>query len=227
MQNALELVDTWRGDIVDDAQPYLWSDVEAYHYADAAYRMFVRLIGGIHDFTSSVTRVPIVAGEALASVDRSILRFDSAHRVSDGRDIAILNWTDRNVMRKDDYGFSKNLYTDPTPGEVRYMVVGNQTGIVKWVQVPVVDDEAQLQVYRMPLQRIVDGSHPLDEVDENHHIHLLDWMKHLALLKRDTECYDKSMSDDCANRFRAYCGQTKAEAERYRSKVHVTQYGGI
>ena len=227
MQNSLELLGAWRSTIVDDAEPYLWTDEEAYRYADSAYRMFVRLIGGIHDFTSSVTLVPVVAGEALATVDRSILRFDSAHRVSDGRDISILNWTDRNTMRKDDYGFSKNLYTDATPGEVRYMVVGNQTGIVKWVQVPVVDDEVQLQVYRLPLARITDGTHTLDEVDEDHHIHLIEWMNHLAFLKRDSECYDKGMSDDAADRFRSYCAQCKAEADRYRSKVHVTHYGGI
>mgnify|MGYP001583675879 CR=1 FL=1 len=70
-------------------------------------------------------------------------------------------------------------------------------------------------------------NHPLDEVDEQHHIYLLDWMKHLAYLKRDSECYDKQASDDAAARFTAYCAQCKAEADRYRSKVHVVGYGGL
>lgn len=227
MINALELLEAFRSDVVDDALPYLWSDSEIYRYADSAYVMFVRLTGGIHDFTSSVTRVPITAGEALSDVSRSILRFDSAHLVSTGRELEIINWPERAALRRDDYGAKVNLYNDPTPGEVRFMVIGNQRGKVKWVAVPREDDEVQLQVYRLPLVKIEDDNHPLDEVDEQHHICLLDWMKHLAYLKRDSECYDKQASDDAAARFTAYCAQCKAEADRYRSKVHVVGYGGL
>lgn len=227
MNNSLELLEAFRQDVVDDAAPYLWSDSEIYRYADAAYVMFVRLIGGIHDFTGPVTRVQINAGEPLSDVSRSILRFDSAHMVSSGRELTIVNWTERTALRRDDYGPKVNLYNDPTPGDVRFMVVGNQRGKVKWISVPDRDDEVQLQVYRLPLVKIEDDTHPLDEVDEEHHIYLLDWMKHLAWLKRDSECYDKQASDDAAARFTAYCAQCKAEADRYRSKVHVVSYGGL
>ena len=30
MQNSLELLGAWRSTIVDDAEPYLWTDEEAY-----------------------------------------------------------------------------------------------------------------------------------------------------------------------------------------------------
>ena len=76
MVNSGELIEAWRADVLDDVEPYLWPQTEAVRYAEAAYRRFVRLTGGIHDFTSPLTRVDIVAGEELAAVSPLILRFD-------------------------------------------------------------------------------------------------------------------------------------------------------
>jgi len=227
MVNSGELIEAFRSDVVDEVAPYLWKDTEIVRYADAAYRRFVRLTGGIHDFTSPITRVNVVAGEATAEVSKLILRFDTATRESDGKDIEVTNWTDRNLMRRDDFGFSNSLYNDGGVGEIRYMVIGNQEGLVKWVRIPAADDVVNLQVYRLPLTHIVDGTHTMDEVNEDHHIHLLDWMKHLAFLKQDSETYDKDSSDRHGSAFVAYCAQAKAEMDRYRSKVRVVQYGGL
>lgn len=227
MNTASELFEAFRSDVVDEVAPYLWKDTEIVRYADAAYRRFVRLTGGIHDFTSPITRVNVVAGEATAEVSKLILRFDTATRESDGKDIEVTNWTDRNLMRRDDFGFSNSLYNDGGVGEIRYMVIGNQEGIVKWVRIPAADDVVNLQVYRLPLTHIVDGTHTMDEINEDHHIHLLDWMKHLAFLKQDSETYDKDSSDRHGSAFVAYCAQAKAEMDRYRSKVRVVQYGGL
>ena len=227
MVNSGELIEAWRADVLDDVEPYLWSQTEAVRYAEAAYRRFVRLTGGIHDFTSPLTRVDIVAGEELAAVSPLILRFDKALRESDGREITIANWTDQALMRRDDYGVSSFLYNDRAPGEVRYMVIGSEVGKVKWVSPPAADDVALLQVYRLPLAHIVDETHTLSEVNEDYHIHLLDWMKHLAYLKRDTETYNKRASDEHRAAFIQSCAEAKAEMDRYRSKVRVVQYGGL
>ena len=227
MVNSGELIEAWRADVLDDVEPYLWSQTEAVRYAEAAYRRFVRLTGGIHDFTSPLTRVDIVAGQELADVSPLILRFDKAQRESDGREITIANWTDQALMRRDDYGVSSFLYNDRAPGEVRYMVIGSEVGKVKWVSPPAADDVALLQVYRLPLAHIVDETHTLSEVNEDYHIHLLDWMKHLAYLKRDTETYNKRASDEHRAAFIQSCAEAKAEMDRYRSKVRVVQYGGL
>lgn len=227
MVNAGELIEAWRTDVLDDVEPFLWSRAEALRYAEAAYRRFVRLTGGIHDFTSPLTRVDIVAGQELADVSPLILRFDKAMRESDGREITIANWTDQALMRRDDYGVSSFLYNDRAPGEVRYMVIGSEVGKVKWVSPPAADDVALLQVYRLPLAHIVDETHTLSEVNEDYHIHLLDWMKHLAYLKRDTETYNKRASDEHRAAFIQSCAEAKAEMDRYRSKVRVVQYGGL
>jgi len=107
------------------------------------------------------------------------------------------------------------------------MVIGSEVGKVKWVSPPAADDVALLQVYRLPLTRIVDETHTLSEVNEDYHIHLLDWMKHLAYLKRDSETYNKRASDEHRAAFIQTCAEAKAEMDRYRSKVRTVQYGGL
>ena len=107
------------------------------------------------------------------------------------------------------------------------MVIGSEVGKVKWVSPPAADDVALLQVYRLPLTHIVDGTHTLSEVNEDYHIHLLDWMKHLAFLKQDSETHNKRASDEHRAAFIQTCAEAKAEMDRYRSKVRTVQYGGL
>ena len=225
--NASGLYDSFRSDVVDTAKPYLWSDEEVFSYMDAAYRQFVRRTVGIADFTSDVTKIDVVIGEALAPIDPSILRVMSATKESDGREIVVANMTDATFMRSGDYSAVRQLAMDKQPGPVRYMIIGAERGKVKWVQIPVTDDIINLHVYRLPLVRIVDDTHPLDEVDEDHHIYLLDWMKHLAYKKQDAETFDRSKSKEHEEAFLGYCAQCVREWERYKHKTRVVAYGGI
>ena len=65
--NVQELYDQFRSDMQDEEQDFLWTDVELFRYMNEAYRMFVRLMGGIADFTSDLCAVPIVAGEQIGA----------------------------------------------------------------------------------------------------------------------------------------------------------------
>lgn len=228
--NSLDLYGLFRSDMVDAAQPYLWSDDEVYRYMNDAYRMFVRLIGGIPDFTSAVTQVPIVAANPLGALDPSILRIMSATRLSDGRPIRIINVTDLPVPVTDgQYGVPVSVGLDSTPGPVISMVIGMQRNVARWVQVPVVNDTAQLVLYRMPATVITNltTAQTFTDVADDHHIHLLDWMRHLAYRKQDAETFDRSKSAENEASFRAYCAEVVAENERYKHKTRVVAYGGI
>lgn len=225
--NSTELVTAWREDVRDTEQPYLWSDEEALRYAAAAYSMFVRLTGGVADFTSDACAVDIVAGEATAELHPSILRIMSATRRSDTQPIDVINPTDLNKMRSSDYGQMKRIVMDTRTGPVRYMVHGLQRGMVRWVQVPEVNDVCDLHIYRLPLVGITDFDQDLVDVDEEHHIHLLDWMKHLAYKKQDADAFDPQASAVGKTLFETYCTFVKAEWERYKHKTRVVSYGGL
>lgn len=225
--NSGELYDTFRSDVVDTAKPYLWSDVEVYRYMDAAYKMFVRLTGGIKDFTSEVCEIAVSTGERVADYHPSILRFLTATRASDGTIVKIVNLNDEVSTRGSDYGIASSLLTDTRPGDVHSMLIGRQRGKVEFVGTPVVDDTIRLTVHRLPLVSVSDGSHPLDEVDSDHHTYLLDWMKHLAYRKQDAETFDKAKSEQCGQDFERYCFSVKAQHEREAYRVGAVAYGGI
>ena len=228
---ASDLLEQFRFEMVDTAKPYLWSDKEAWGYMSDAYKTFVRLIGGIADFTSDLSRADIVAGEAIGEYSTKILRVMSAWRVSDGAEIAVVNPPDITFKRDTDYGLVRPMYIDSTPGPVRYMVIGGERGKCKWVQVPEVDDTAQLYIYRMPKDEIAnDGSgagFEFDEIDEEHVTNLCLWMRYRGYMKSDADAYDRGRADEFKEAFVAYCSQAKAEAERKKHKTRVVHYGGL
>lgn len=222
-----ELYEQFRSDVVDEAAPYLWTPSEVWRYMNDAYRMFVRLVGGVADYGSDVCAVDIVPGEATADINPNILRIMSATRRSDSNVIDIINHTDVGKMRSSDYGQAKRISLDTRSGPVRYAVVGLRKNTLRWVQVPEEADVADLHVYRLPLNTITGEGQSFDDVEEDHHIHLLKWMKHLAYAKHDVETYDKPKSDAYKSEFEGYCAQVKAEWERYKHKTRVVSYGGL
>ena len=221
------LYDAFRTDVVDLARPYFWSDDEVWRYAADAQRQFTRLTGGVSDVLSDVTAVDIVTGEAWADLHPSILRIMAATRRSDHKPIELINSTDLGKMRSSDYGQIKALILDELAGPVRYGVIGMQRNKIRWVQVPLVDDIADLHVYRMPLTVIDGPGQEIADVDEEHHLHLLNWMKSLAYMKSDADTFDPKKAQESEAKFRGYCEQVKSEWQRYKHKTRTVSYGGI
>lgn len=225
--NSTELLEAFRLDTDDLSEPPLWSDTEIYRYMSDACFQFIRLTGGVADFTSEACEIPITAGEATSELHPSVLRVMSARRRSDNREIEVVNVTDLEAVYRTDYGLRVNEFLDDTPGPVRRMVLGMQRGIVRWVQVPEFDDSVALTLYRLPLRAIDGPNQTLDDIEEMHHIHLLDWMRRLAYLKKDVETLSPRESERSGQTFLAYCEQVKAEWERYKHKTRVVRYGGL
>lgn len=229
MENSQELFDRFRADIVDTALPYLWTDDEVINYADDAYRTFIRLTGGIPDFTSEVTAIPLVVGEEIVATDPSILRIMSATLRSSGRDIEVVNFSDQPLLFQSstDYGSLRTLAMKNIPGAVRWMVIGMERYKAKIIQIPVETDTIDLYVYRLPLVHIRDGEHLLDDIMEDHHMHLIDWMKARAYKKQDAETLDKAKSAECEADFRTYALAQRNEWNRSMYKNRRVVYGGV
>lgn len=226
MNTAGDLIDFWRSDVSDAAQPYFWSDDSALVYADAAYKMFVRLTGGITDFISDACTVAVTAGEVASDLHHSILRIHDARLASTGRNLKIANLLDP-IGGADDYGKLRSMLSDTSSGPVHTMVIGVQRHKARWVNVPVADDEVQLSISRLPLTSLTVPESTMNEVDEIHHPYLIDWMKHLAYKKQDADTFDRERSDRCAKDFEAYCALVKRELAREQHKTRVTTYGGL
>lgn len=227
-----ELYELFRSDVVDEVAPYLWKDSEVYRYMNDAYRMFVRLTGGIPDSTSSITQVAITAGESYSDVSPLILKFRLAELQSNGSKITIINPEDVRNLTRIDYGVAVSIKPS-TPGRITHMVIGGDRvqarGQVRWIQQPIVSDVALLTVWRLPIDTINETTDDFGfvEINEEHHEHLLLWMKYRAYGKQDAETVNNVDSETYKAAFDKYCRMVTAENERYASKVRVTRYGGI
>lgn len=225
----LQLHDLFRSDVVDTNTPYLWTELEVWDYLDDAFSMFTRLTDGVADNSSPLTVVPVVAGAIHGVLDRRILKIRRATLASTGRPLIVLNVEDTPVQPMNDYGALPPVGYDYLPGVVTRMVIGEQDGQCRWVQVPVVADTVNLTVYRLPLAQVTPDSadNALDEIHYRHHRHLLMWMKYRAYGKQDADTYNRSKSADYKAAFEEYCAEAKREQERQKSKVRVTAYGGL
>jgi len=169
-----ELLAAFRCDVVDDVEPYLWSDGEVYHYINDAYFMFVRLTGGIPDGTSNVTTLTATTGEATTPIDPSIMRIRTARNTTaQNRPMKIINVQDIDDLTTEDYGRWLSINQIDEPGRPEYMVIGEEEDYVRWVKVPDADYTIQLVVERLPLISIKGGKQRFTGVREEHHYHVL------------------------------------------------------
>lgn len=225
--NSTDLRNAFRSDMRDDVAPYLWSDSELYRYINDAQIQFCKREGGIRDATSAVTQVAVVIGEAFASISPAILKVRSASRASDNRELEILNLEDVQRMHASttDYGALASPTALNTSGPLQAMILGMESFKVRWVHIPAATDTVNLVVDRMALEPIT-GSGVALEIAEEHHEHLLSWVKHRALLKQDAETYDKGRSDQYRGVFEEYCTEAKYTRDRREHKFRTIAYGG-
>lgn len=231
MENVQELIDEFRDQVDDVAKPYLFSETAVLRYAIDAQDMFVRLTGGIPDVsTPQLTEIPVVAETPLQAHSPYILRIRSAKLLTAKRALRVIREADLAVLSVRDYGLVTPMYLDDTDtGDVVAMVLGVEKNKVRWYKVPAEDattDTCKMNILRLPYPRIKEESDTL-EIDEQHHLHLVMWMKHLAYSKEDAETYDKELAEKNEAAFRAYCKEAKQEEERQRYRPRVVQYGGL
>ena len=225
--NSTDLHRIFRSEVKDELRPFFWSDEDIFRYMNAAYREFVRLIGGVSDFTSEACEIKIIAGEAVGEIHKSVLRIMSASARSTRAEIRIINSTDLEKIRVGDYGVFATLRLDDKEGPVQFGVIGMEKGKIRWINIPVEDDIADAIIYRTPLCDITTFDQDFTDVEDDHHIHLLDGMKKYAYLKKDADTYDPKSSDKAGIDFEAYALNVKAENERYQHKTREVAYGGL
>jgi hypothetical protein len=226
--NSTQLYALFRADTTDNVAPYLWTDVEVFSYMNDAYTMFVRRIGGIPDYyNDEVCLVQATKNVEYSPLHPKILFIRAAHLEPKGETVKVVNMQDEPFMQDEDYGLIRQFTTMQTVGKVKYLVIGVQDDIAKWVSVPDVNYQVRLLVERLPLGNIDGLNQEFDDVKDHHHLYLLCWMKYLAYSKQDAETFDKVKAAEEQQKFLAYCLAARQEKEQYKHKVRVVRYGGI
>lgn len=224
---AAELLDYFRSQVRDDVLPYLWSDEEIYVYMNDAQRMFVRLTGGIFDATTcKATEVDVIAGEKYSDLHPSILHIREAFYGPERRKIKLIDLGSSTRMTSADYGIIRSIGAIENPGRVEYMVIGEERNKCRWVSIPDEDATVYLAVARLPYKTLSDAQQQL-EVSDEHHINLIEWMKHRAYNKHDGDVFNPTAAAESEQRFKEYCAFVWKEWERYRHVPRTVAYGGI
>lgn len=216
--NAGELLRNFRLQIDDVEEPYLWSDEEVYEYMTDAERMFCRKTEGIEEARlPDICQLSIVPATEWYPISPLVLKLRWAQRGDTGRNVWVNN---PEKSLRDDIRF------DGHAGPLRALIAGMSKGFLRAWPVPNETVTINLGVFRLPLEART-GENDEFEIDEQHHIHLLDWMKHRAYNKHDADTYDPKLAEKYEQAFYAYCFQALREQERARRQVGTVIYGGL
>lgn len=236
-----DIITRFREQVADEDPPYLWGDEEALVFLVDAQDMFCRLTGGIADMTvpsgqqgSPATRLvdlAVTQGQPYTAHSPYILRIRSVWLRTLAMEVPTVSEGDIPRLVVNDYGtrlnWGRGLSLDDNDiGDVRWAVLGIIRNQIRWLRVPNAADTARLHVYRLPYPRIT-GEKDTLEIDEQHHLHLVKWMKHLAYSKEDSETYDKQLADKNEKLFRDYCAEARGEIDRQRHKTRVVQMNAM
>jgi hypothetical protein len=216
--DSTALLNTFRSEMDDLVEPYLWADDEVFGFADEAQRQFCLETEGIADATTTdVVQISVVPSTDWVDLHPSIIKIRDVYRTDTGDSIDVISREDMPRLC---------LKFDGAQGEVSRLIIGMQEHKARVHPISNETVTLQLMVFRFPLTTISDTDQPL-EIEPEHHRALLLWMKHLAYSKQDAETFDKTKAAEFEQRWLAYCAKAKNTLERKRHKPRTVAYGGI
>jgi hypothetical protein len=221
-----ELLDLFRLETDDVAEPYLWSDQEFYTYLNEAQEIFVREIGGLSDRRSSLTNITYKIGDQFKKYDERILRISGAQSETN-KFIGIRNYDNLTGLLSDDYGQQVAEAIDDTlTGPIRYLITDVEAKEIQLYPIPDNDGSLKITLKRLPLRNIEDGESIL-EINNQYHLSLLCWVKYKAFLKQDAETFEGSKSADFRAMFTEAVDLAKKEKRAREDRKRTVRYGGL
>ena len=211
--DTTELLALFRAEMRDEELPYLFADETVYAYINAAQVEFCRLTEGIEDGRSF--KLSIAPGVEWYALNKRILKLRKAYFTSTGRTIDVVN---------QELAGQGGIRFDGRSGPLQALVAGIEKGTLRAWPLPNEAAEVALDVFRLP-KPVGEGDSL--EIDEQHHMALLYWVKRLAYDTHDAETFDRRKSEDYELKFRAYCTRARIEQTRARRQVGSVQYGGL
>lgn len=212
--NTTELLAIGRAELYDTVAPYLWSDTLLYTYIDDAQKQFCRDTYGIEDARGFKITIKSDGTEWYA-IDPMILKLRSAINAADGGDIPLIA-----MEKMGEHG----LRFDGRQGPLRALITGMEKGYVRAHPVPNTASVVNLNTFRLPAD-VASGDD--FEIDPQHVLNLLYWVKYRAYMVQDAETRDDKKSADNLAKWTAYCAKAKVEQSRVRRPVSTVTYGGL
>lgn len=212
--NTTELLAIGRQELFDLETPYLWSDALLYAYIDEAQKQFCRDTYGIED--SRRFKLTILAdGTVWYAIDPLILKIRDVVDATTGKTVDLV------AMEK--MG-EKGMKFDGHQGPLSALITGMDKGFVRAYPIPNQESTVELRVFRLPVDIAAGDDF---EIDPQHVLNLLYWVKYRAYMVQDAETSDKTKAAGNKAMWDAYCALAKVEQSRQRRPVSTVTYGGI
>lgn len=211
--NTTELLGVFREEAFDLAAPYLWSDALIYRYIDEAQKQFCRGTYGIADARNySLTTS---AGIEWYNLDPRILMIRGATERVTARDVALVPAE----KLQEQY-----IRFDGASGPIKALVTGLEKNVLRAWPIPNQTQTVTLTVFRLPADV---GAGDEFEIDSQHHLPLLLWVKHKAYGVQDAQAYDPKAEAKFRGMWDAYCARALNEQSRASHTAGTVFYGGI
>jgi hypothetical protein len=101
---------------------------------------------------------------------------------------------------------------------VEYLIMGADHRKARLHPIPTAGGALTLQVKRLPVTELDSGADTLSDLQPEHHIHLVKWMKSMAYRKQDAETFDLDKATYNENAFLQYASQAVYELSRFNRK---------
>ena len=219
MTSPADIVEQFRNEIDDAAQPYLWTPDELAEYLDDAQKKFCRDGVGVAD----VMTLELVEGTEWYAKNPRITKVRNAAFTTPAWSHSDLTVVEYEHFQRAGYRF------DTRPGRTRMLVNGMRQNFFRATPAPHADATAELVVYRMPLSDITDAN--IDSVQFEIQDHfaqgLKKWMFARAYRKHDGDTFDPVKAAGYEKEFAEFCFASARQQEKSDRQVGVVQYGGL
>lgn len=212
--NTTELLNTFRLEVYDTVAPYLWSDALIYTYIDDAQKQFCRWTYGIEDARSFKLTIKS-DGTVWYAIDPMILKLRDAIDPATGNNVPFI------AVEK---MAENHMRFDGTQGPLKALVTGMEKNYVRAYPIPNVASVVELRTFRLPADVVAGDEF---EIDIQHHLPLLMWVKHKAYSVQDADARDDKKAAENEQKFKEYCAAAKLEQSRIRRPVSTVTYGGL
>ena len=218
-----QLIDQFRSDVDDRIATYLFSDADVIGWLNEAEEEAALRANLLFDATTSeICDIAVTAGTSLYALDPRVFVIERASFLATGEDAEnaiVLDLRDRLSVDRTRPSWRT---TEMEPVE---LIVDEAK--VQLACLPASSGTLSLEVYRAPLAPMVLGDDPVSpEIAPLHHRHLVEWAKHRAFSRPDTEVFDPKRAETAEANFTKKFGlRPDADMRRaaYEDQQHRTR----
>lgn len=204
--NRKDLIAQFRSDVDDAKEPFLWDADDVQAYLDDAIAEACDRARLIRDSTTpEVCEITVTAGTSTYDLHESILSVELGQLQSQRLPLELSSTLAMETMASPFFSRGRNAYGSWTnfgqswrtrTGTPRVLVLdrAGKRFSGRLSPIPTANDVLQLEVFRGALESLKDDKCEPEGVPLRLHLRLVDWMKHLAYLKQDTETRDEEKS---------------------------------